>query len=140
MVVGVLQYVDVPLVVNTCPVVPVALYISLSSPVKRSLAIVDEARIDNPVALRYDVVALVNAAFVAKSLVEVELVVDALVAAKSVVVALVLRRLVVKRSVEVALVSNAFVAVRLVITAVTAEMKLEKRLVLVLLSITPLVA
>ena len=74
--------------VNTCPCVPVALYISLSSPVKRSLAIVDEASIESPVALRYEVVALVNDAFVANKSDEVLLVVDALVAAKSVEVAL----------------------------------------------------
>ena len=38
------QYVEVPLVVRTCPDVPVALLVSLNSPVIRSFSIVELAR------------------------------------------------------------------------------------------------
>ena len=40
----VVQNVEVPLVASTCPNVPVALLESCNSPVRRRLAIVDDAR------------------------------------------------------------------------------------------------
>jgi hypothetical protein len=96
-------------VVSTCPGVPVAPVKSCSSPARRSLAIVEEASIDRPVALRNEVVALVNVALliaplIAKELDEVALVEDELVVKKLVEVALVITDEVAKKLVLVALV------------------------------------
>ena len=44
------QNVELPFVASTCPNVPVPLFESLNSPVRRSLSIVDEARYARPVA------------------------------------------------------------------------------------------
>jgi hypothetical protein len=49
------QYVDVPLVASTCPAVPVALLVSLSSPVTLNLSIVVEARYERPEAVKLPV-------------------------------------------------------------------------------------
>ena len=58
MVVGVLQYVDVPFVVSICPVVPVALVESRSSPVRDSLVMVEDASVAR-VAVKVEAVNLV---------------------------------------------------------------------------------
>jgi hypothetical protein len=81
----VVQNVEVPLVARTCPERPKLLLKSLNSPVRRNLAIVEDA----------------SAAFDAKRSVDDELVVNAFVVVLLVIVALVDPRLV-----EVALVSD----------------------------------
>jgi hypothetical protein len=129
------QYVDVPLVASTCPGVPVALVLSLSSPVTCNLEIVVEARNERPEAVKLVVEALVNVAFVEKRLVLVLLAITPLVAFKLVekrlvlvllvITPLVAFKLVEKRLVEVALVVVELVTVRPVMLAKVAT-KLEK--------------
>jgi hypothetical protein len=54
------QYVEVPLVVSTCPRVPVALFESRNSPVMRSLVNVVEASVVRPVTVKVESVVVAN--------------------------------------------------------------------------------
>ena len=96
--VRVTQYVEVPFVARICPGVPVASVESRSSPVRRSLAIVEDER------AAFWAKRLVDEELVEKKLVEVLLVIVPLVAPKLVLVPLVKNPLVAKELVLVALV------------------------------------
>ena len=91
----VVQYVEVPAVDSTRPAVPVALLESLSSPVRRSLSMVELAKYALAVTVKLVIVPLM----------EEKLVLVALVAVKSVNTAVIAVRRVAKKLVEVALVT-----------------------------------
>ena len=148
----VFQKVDVPLVASTCPVDPVALLESWSSPVRRRLAIVEEARYEIPVAEKEpEVVAftevrlvmlarvatreeknpLVELLLVAVRLVIVALVVVELPTIKLVMLARVATREEIKELVEVAFTEERFVAKRLVELLLVEEALVVVKLVVV---------
>ena len=94
--VSVSQYVEVPLVARICPADPVALFESRSSPVIRSLLMVEDARYESPVAEKFPVdVPLVNIRLVVEALVDEMLVEVLLVEVKSVKLPFVAAKLVV---------------------------------------------
>ena len=149
------QNVELPFVASTCPNVPVPLFESLNSPVRRSLSIVDEARYARPVAEKLPetkalvVVLLVVNRLVIVALVVVEfptirLVMVASVEKSEAIVPVVEKSVVLVALVRVALVIVAFVVVefptiRLVMVARVATRDEMKELVEVLLVDTRLV-
>jgi hypothetical protein len=129
------QYVDVPFVASTCPAVPVALFESRSSPVRRRAEMVDVASCDVPVAVRLAVVMLL-----AKSAVS-DVVASVVVplTARLVSVAFVAEKLVEKRFVEVLFVVEALVATSEVMVVFTNTALVPNKLVEVLFVVTRLV-
>ena len=120
------------MVARICPVVPVALSESRSSPVTWSLEIVEEARYERPEAVKLVVEAFVEVSFA--------IVPDAAVRSVTVVVAKVVRPFEVNDEVAVIVPPVIVLLVSEVKNAVTPLMRLAKKLVEVLLVVEALVA